>query len=54
MSSRNQELIFSGIVLLLVVRNSLKPEKTPFDWVMIIVGIGLLARQGYALYQAQK
>jgi hypothetical protein len=54
MNSKNQELIFSGIVLLLVVRNSMKVEKTPFDWIMIIVGIGLLARQGYALYQAQK
>jgi hypothetical protein len=54
MNSKNQELIFSGIVFILVVRNSLKPEKNPFDWVMILIGIGLLARQGYAVYQSQQ
>jgi hypothetical protein len=54
MNSRTQELLFSGIILMLVIRNIVRPEKTPFDWVMIVIGIGLLARQGYAAYQARQ
>ncbi len=54
MSSKNQELIFSGVVLLLVIRNIMKVEKTIFDWVMIAIGVVLLARQGYAIYQTRQ
>ena len=54
MSSRNQELIFSGIVLLLVIRNIMQPEKTTWHWFMIAVGVVLLARQGYAIYESRK
>lgn len=54
MNSKTQELIFSGIVFMLVARNMMRPEKTPFDWLMIVIGIGLLARQGYAAYQSRQ
>ncbi len=54
MSKRNQELIFSGVVLLLVIRNIMKVEKTAFDWVMIVIGVALLVRQGYAIYQTRQ
>lgn len=54
MSSKNQELIFSGIVLLLVIRNIMKVEKTTFDWAMIALGIVLLIRQGYVMYQTRQ
>ena len=54
MSSRNQELIFSGVVLLLVIRNIMKVEKTAFDWGMIALGVVLLVRQGYAIYETRQ
>jgi hypothetical protein len=54
MSSKNQELIFSVIVLLLVIRNIMKPEKTTFTWAMIALGVLLLIRQGYALYETRQ
>jgi uncharacterized membrane protein YobD (UPF0266 family) len=54
MSNRNQELIFSGIVLLLVIRNIMRPEKTTWNWVMIAVGVALLIRQGYIIYESRK
>jgi hypothetical protein len=54
MGSRNQELIVAGIILALVIRNIFRPDKSPFDWVMILIGVGLLARQGYAFYQSRR
>jgi hypothetical protein len=54
MSSKNQELFFGVIVLLLVIRKAMTPEKTPFDWAMLALGLVLLARQGYAFYQSRQ
>jgi hypothetical protein len=54
MANRTQEIIVSCIILGLVIRNILRPYKTPFDWVMILIGVGLLARQGYAFYQSRQ
>lgn len=54
MINRTQELIIAGIILALVIRNSLRPDKTPFDWVMILIGVGLLARTGYGFYQSRR
>jgi hypothetical protein len=54
MSSRNQELLFSIVVLVLVIRNIMKPEKTAFTWGMIVLGVLLLIRQGYAIYETRQ
>lgn len=47
-------LVMMGIVALIVIMNLMKPEKTPFDYAMAVLGLILIIRQLYIFYQAKK
>lgn len=54
MDKSSNGLLMMGIVALLVIMNLIKPEKTPFDYAMVVLGLILIGRQLYIFYQSRK
>ncbi len=53
MDKSNNGLLMMGIVILLIIMNLIKPEKTAWDYAMIVLGFVLIGRQLFIFYQAK-
>jgi uncharacterized membrane protein len=53
MDKSSNGLLMMGIVILLIIMNLIKPEKTAWDYAMIVLGFILIGRQLYIFYQSK-
>ncbi len=51
MDKANKGFLMMGVVLLIIILNLLKPEKTTWDYAMIVLGVVLIGRQLYIYYK---
>ena len=53
MDKSNSGLLMMGIVILIIIMNFMKPEKTAWDYAMIVLGLVLIGRQLYIYYKSR-
>jgi hypothetical protein len=54
MNKQTTALLSSLLIVFVVGRNVLEPNKTTWHYVMIGLGIAILAYNGYQIYQSRK
>jgi hypothetical protein len=54
MNKQTTALLSSFLIIFVVGRNILEPSKTTWNYVMIGLGIAILAYNGYQFYQSRK
>lgn len=53
MDKANRGFLMMGVVILIIIMNLMKPEKTAWDYAMIVLGFVLIGRQLYIFYQSR-
>ena len=53
MDKANIGFLMMGVVILIIIMNLMKPEKTAWDYAMIVLGFVLIGRQLYIFYQSR-
>jgi hypothetical protein len=54
MNKQTSALLSSLLIVFVVGRNILEPSKSTWNYVMIGIGIAVLAYNGYQFYQSRK
>ena len=54
MNSRTTALLSTVFVLFVIIRNVMETSKTTWNYLMIVIGIALLAYNIYQFYQSRK
>lgn len=54
MDKSNSGLFMMGIVVLIIIMNLMKPEKTTWDYAMIALGFVLIGRQLFIFYKSRQ
>jgi hypothetical protein len=50
MNKKTVDILFSILTVLIIAKNAVKPEKTAWNYTMIVIGVVLLGSQMYRFF----